>query len=352
MKVAINTSPLKNENRYRGIGIYTEQLVKSLGLLSASDFFCRLVEDKTIIEDDDLIHYPFFDPFFLTLPLKKAKPTVVTIHDVIPLIFPEYYPPGIKGSLKLQIQKFSLKSVKAVITDSENSKRDIVKYLNYPQEKIYVVPLAPSQVFKPITNQRTLDNLKKKYQLPENFILYVGDVNYNKNIPGLIKAFAKFDKVNKADKNNKEKISLVLVGKAFVDEKLAENKEIKKLINSLKLDKKVIRLGWLPDKDLVALYNLASVYCQPSFYEGFGLPVLEAMACGCPVVAANVSSLPEICGQAAIMVEANDIDDMIKGLAEALRRKEELREKGFQQVKKFNWQKTAQKTYEVYQKVV
>jgi len=135
MKVAINTSPLRNENRYRGIGIYTEQLVKSLGLLSASDFFCRLVEDKTIIEDDDLIHYPFFDPFFLTLPLKKAKPTVVTIHDVIPLIFPEHYPPGIKGSLKFQIQKFSLKSVKAVITDSENSKRDIVKYLNYPQEK-------------------------------------------------------------------------------------------------------------------------------------------------------------------------------------------------------------------------
>jgi len=102
-------------------------------------------------------------------------------------------------------------------------------------------------------------------------------------------------------------------------------------------------LGWLPDKDLVALYNLASVYCQPSFYEGFGLPVLEAMACGCPVVAANVSSLPEICGQAAIMVEANDIDDMIKGLAEALRRKEELREKGFQQVKNLTGRKLPEK---------
>ena len=342
MKVAIDVSPLKNANRYRGVGIYTQQLVKSLQSLNISNFSCQLIEDKTMVKDSDLIHYPFFDLFFLTLPLKKPKPTVVTIHDVIPLIFPEHYPAGIRGSLKFRTQKFSLKGVKAVITDSENSRKDIFKYLNYPKNKIYVVPLAPGKEFRPITNHQSLTTIKHKYQLPETFVLYVGDVNYNKNIPGLIRAFARI----------KENLKLILVGKAFEDENLKETKEIIRLINSLKLSKKVIRLGWVPDKDLVALYNLASVYCQPSFYEGFGLPVLEAMACGCPVVAAKTSSLPEICGSAAIMVDPYNLDDMIKGLKKALVKQEELRDKGFQQVKKFSWGKTAQKTYEIYQKVV
>jgi len=335
MKVAIDVSPLKNANRYRGVGIYTQQLVKSLQLLKISGFSCQLIEDKKMIGGNDLIHCPFFDLFFLTLPLKKPKPTVVTIHDVIPLVFPEYYPPGIRGNLKFQVQKFSLKGVKAVITDSENSRKDILKYLNYPKEKIYVVHLAPAKEFKPIT-------AKNKYQLPEKFVLYVGDVNYNKNIPGLIRALAGL----------KEKMSLVLVGKAFKDESLKETQEIVKLINSLRLSKGVIRLGWIPDKDLVAVYNLASVYCQPSFYEGFGLPVLEAMACGCPVAAAKTSSLPEICGSAAVMFNPNDINNMIRGLGEAINKREELIKKGLLQAKKFSWQKVAQQTYEVYQKVV
>ena len=356
MKVAIDVSPLKNANRYRGVGIYTQQLVKSLQSLNISNFSCQLIEDKTMVKDSDLIHYPFFDLFFLTLPLKKPKPTVVTIHDVIPLIFPEHYPAGIRGSLKFQTQKFSLKGVKAVITDSENSRKDIFKYLNYPKNKIYVVPLAPGKEFRPITNHQSLTTIKHKYQLPETFVLYVGDVNYNKNIIGFIKAFKKLN-TSDGDRpslrgHDSSEVRLVLIGKAFTDENLKETKEIIQLINSLKLSKKVIRLGWVPNKDLVALYNLASVYCQPSFYEGFGLPVLEAMACGCPVVAAKTSSLPEICGSAAIMVDPYNLDDMIKGLKKALVKQEELRDKGFQQVKKFSWGKTAQKTYEIYQKVV
>ena len=135
MKVAIDVSPLKNANRYRGVGIYTQQLVKSLQSLNISNFSCQLIEDKTMVKDSDLIHYPFFDLFFLTLPLKKEKPTVVTIHDVIPLVFSEHYPVGLRGAFKFQIQKNSLKNVRAVITDSENSKKDIFKYLNYPKEK-------------------------------------------------------------------------------------------------------------------------------------------------------------------------------------------------------------------------
>ena len=202
--------------------------------------------------------------------------------------------------------------------------------------------MAPAPYFKVIKEESILKRISEKYNLPENFVLYVGDVNYNKNIPGLIKAFAGL----------KGDLSLVLTGKAFLEDDLRENQEITKLIKTLKLEKKVIRLGFLTTEDLVVLYNLAAVYCQPSFYEGFGLPVLEAMACGCPVVAANTSSLPEICGPAAIMVDPHYINDMIKGLQEALLKKEELKEKGFAQVRKFSWEKTAKKTYEIYQKVV
>jgi len=269
----------------------------------------------------------------------------VTIHDTIPLVFPEHYPPGVKGNLKFQIQKFSLKNVKAVITDSENSKKDIFKYLNYPKEKIYVIPLAPAKDFKVIKNKDFLDKIKRKYKLPEKFILYVGDVNYNKNVLGLIKAFADF-------RDQEKDFKLVLVGKAFLEEDLKETQEIIKLINLLDLNKNIIRLGWIPQEDLAGIYNSATVYCQPSFYEGFGLPVLEAMACGCPVVAANTSSLPEICGRAAIMFDPYNIKSIVEGIKMALNQKSDLMAKGLRQVENFNWEKVAQKTYEVYQKVV
>ena len=342
MRVALDISPLKTGHQFRGIGVYTQNLEKAFKESKIPNFEVDLIEGGKIHQDCDLIHYPYFDLFFLTLPFKKVKPSVVTIHDVIPLVFPENYKPGLRGTLKFQLQKFSLKGVKGVITDSENSKNDIFKYLNYPKNRIYVVSLAPASHFKVIKEESVLKRVSKKYNLPENFALYVGDVNYNKNIPGLIKAFAGL----------KGDLSLVLVGKAFLEDDLKENQEITKLIKTLKLEKKVVRLGFLTAEDLVALYNLAVVYCQPSFYEGFGLPVLEAMACGCPVVAANTSSLPEICGPATIMVDPHNINDMIKGLQEALLKKEELKEKGFAQVRKFSWEKTAKKTYEIYQKVV
>ncbi len=348
MKIAIDTSPLKSGHQYRGIGVYTQNLVEAFQKEKITDFHLQLVDDKKISDDGDLIHYPFFDLFFLTLPLKKLKQTVVTIHDVIPLVFPENFPAGFKGKIKFNLQKIALKNVKAVITDSENSKKDIFKYLNYPKERIFVVPLAQDKEFKVIKEKNLLDRIQKKYQLSEEFLLYVGDVNYNKNVLGLIKAFAEFKKDHKNFK-------LVLVGKAFQDKSLKETKEIIQLIDSLKLGREIIKLGWVPVEDLVVIYNLARVYCQPSFYEGFGLPVLEAMACGTPVVASEASSLPEICGEAALMVDPHDIQSLCKGLKSIVDNPSTalmLKQKGLKQSEKFSWSKTALKTYEIYQKVV
>ncbi|MCX6724680.1 MAG: glycosyltransferase family 1 protein [Candidatus Shapirobacteria bacterium] len=197
-----------------------------------------------------------------------------------------------------------------------------------------------------MNDKSLLAKTKKKYDLPDNFVLYVGDVNYNKNISGLIKAFADIKDQN---------LKLVLVGKAFMDKEIKETQEISKLVKLLGLEKKVISLGWVSSEELAAIYNQATVYCQPSFYEGFGLPVLEAMACGCPVVCADNSSLKEICGQAALMVKIDTIYSIAQGISLLLDNKtkrEELSQKGLEWVKNFSWQKTAQKTYEVYKKLV
>lgn len=345
MKVAIDISPLKSSHRFRGIGAYTKNLVKSLQSLKKRDFELVLIEKDKIPQNCDLIHFPYFDLFFTTLPLIRKKKTIVTIHDTTPLVFPKHYPPGIKGKLRFQVQKMALRTVDGVITDSKNSKKDIVKYLGYSKEKIHVVYLAAADIFKPITNHQSLATVKHKYHLPNKFVLYVGDVNYNKNILGLVKACKLV------------KTPLVIVGKQAVEKKIdrshPENRDLVWLQDYCKSS--IILTGFVPNKDLVALYNLATVYCQPSFYEGFGLPVLEAMACGTPVVTSKKASLPEITRKAAVLVDPYDINDIANGLTVAIEDedlREDLIEKGLKQVKNFSWEKVANETYKVYQKVV
>lgn len=346
MKVAIDVSPLKSAHQFRGIGVYTKRLVEALKKHPAADLEVVLVEEGNIPKNCDLIHYPYYDLFWSTLPLARKKKTVVTIHDTIPLIFPKHYPPGVKGRLRFQKQKLALKTASAVICDSKNSKKDIVKYLDFPDDKIYVVYLAPGEEFKPITDHRSLTAIRRKYRFPKQFVLYVGDVNYNKNVLGLVKACKKI------------KVPLVIVGKQAAqksfDHKHIENQPLKTLIDEYGKDPDIIRLGFVPDEDLVVIYNLATVYCQPSFYEGFGLPVLESMVCGTPVVASKKSSLPEIVGRAAVLIDPYDIIDIANGLTVAIEDRdlrEDLIQKGLKQAKKFSWKKTADGTYKVYQKM-
>lgn len=350
MKVALDLTPLYSAHQFRGIGFYTKRLIEAMKKIAPKKGieleFVKSV-DKLLFLDADIIHYPYFSPFFLTLPGKKLTKSVVTIHDLIPPKFIEHYPPGVKGRLRWEIQKRRLKKIDGVITDSFYWQEEIPKLTGYPKEKIYVVSLAAGEEFKIIGDNRLLAKIKKKYQLPNNFILYVGDVNWNKNVVGLIEAISKI-------KNQKSDIKLVLVGKAFENKDLKETKEILQLIKQLNLINQIKILGYVPTEDLVGIYNLAMVYCQPSFSEGFGLPVLEAMSCGCPVVAAKTSSLPEICGEAAILVDPYDIDSIAGGIKKVLESKkiqEELRKRGLEWVKNFSWEKTAQKTLEIYEKI-
>jgi len=347
MKVAIDLTPLYSAHQFRGSGFYTKRLVEAMEKIApkkGAELEFVKSTDKLLFVEADVIHFPYFSPFFLTLPGKKLAKSVVTIHDLIPIKHLEHYPPGIRGRLRWEIQKRRLKKVEAVITDSEYWREEIPKLSGFPKEKIFVIPLSAGEEFKKSKVKSQKLKVKEKYQLPDNFVLYVGDVNWNKNVTGLVKAFEIFNFQFSIFK-------LVLVGKAFEDNNLKETQEILQLIKELNLINQTKILGYVPTEDLVGIYNLATVFCLPSFSEGFGLPVLEAMACGCPVVAGRTSSLPEICDEAAVLVDPYDINDIARGIKKAIENKEKLGEKGIKQAAKFSWQQTANLTLEVYEKV-
>jgi len=344
MKIAIDTSPFYGPSKNRGIGIYTANLIDALKKLRGVEI--KEIKRGEFYSDVDIIHYPYFDFFFLTLPLIKKRKTVVTVHDCTPLIFPRHYPPGLRGKIKFLIQKFSLEGVAAVITDSQSSKNDIIHYLGVPDEKIHVIYLAADPIFRKINEEKLKAEIKQKYDLPEEFVFYVGDVNYNKNLPGLVEAFGLI---------KDRKIKLVLAGGSFEKRELPEVAGLLKLIKELNLSERVKILGYVPADELSGIYNLATLYCQPSFYEGFGLQILEAMACGCPVITSNVSSLPEVAGEAAILVDPENVSDVATAI-NTVRKDKQIRtkmiESGFEQAKKFSWKKTAEKTIDVYRRVL
>ena len=279
MNIAIDTTPLTSGHSGRGVGVYTKYLIESLQKYERQHTYTFVTRGQKVSDNTDLVHYPYFDPYFLTLPLQKPHPVVVTVHDLIPLVFPQEFPSGVRGQIKWQIQKVSLRGSSRVIADSHSSKKDITKITGLHPAKIDVIYLAPAAIFRQILQKEILNRILKQYSLPEHFILYVGDVNWNKNIPGLLHAYAIYKKANPS-----LDIQLVLVGKAFRNDALHENQIIQKLIHDYGIERNVIIPGYVSESDLACIYNLAICLVQPSFYEGFGFPVLEAMACGCPVV--------------------------------------------------------------------
>lgn len=344
MKINLDISRLNQAALKRGVGFYTKNLYQGLKNLKDSNQYC-LTQNKLKKANCDLIHYPYFDPFFLTLPLIKEKPAIVTVHDLIPLKFPQYYPAGIRGRIKWQLQKLSLKKAKAIITDSNNSKKDIKEIIGFPDDKIFVVYLAANKKFRKLEAGDWRLEIKKKYHLSENFFLYVGDLNWNKNVKGLIRAFSI---INHQSSNTK----LVLIGNAFKNKQLPELQQLQQLIQKLNLKKEITLLGFIPANDLAAIYNLASLYIQPSFYEGFGLPILEAMSCGCPVLSSNQASLPEVGGEAIKYFnpyKKNDLEEKLLSLMLNKKKLIELGMKGLKWAKKFSWRKTALATRKVYQ---
>lgn len=345
MKIAIDESPLKSGNylshRVRGTGFYLTSLKESLRKYYPENKYLYFTRGERFPEKPDIVHFPYFEPFFLTLPLKMPKNSIVTVHDMTPFVFPQHFPTGIKGKIKWNIQKMNLRKAAAIITDSEASKSDIIKFTGIAKDKIFVVYLAAAEHFK------KKESVKNKFNLPEKFALYVGDITWNKNLPNLIKAI------------NQTKIPLVVVGKAFLNKEYDENnpwnsgiKESQELAGK---NLNVIGLGFVSDEDLLDIYNLATVFVIPSSYEGFGLPIVEAMSCGCPVVTTKNGSIPEVAGESVYYVEANSADSIRDGIEKVFNNKElqqNLSEKGMERAKLFSWKKTADGTIKVYKKII
>lgn len=354
MKIAFNIIPLKSAHKERGIGYYTRNLLE--GLKQETDLeiieFTSLADIK---KDIDCMHFPWFDLYFHTLPLNTHFLTVVTIHDVIPLIFKDRYPVGLRGKINFFLQKLALKRCKRIITDSYASKADIVKYLKIDESKIVVIPLAADQHFK-VLNESKLLLVKRKYNLPDRFLLYVGDANFVKNLPFLVDCFNDLVK-----SSGFVDLKLVLAGGVFlknVEEidhpELISLKKVLRMIKDYGLESKVLRPGRLDSEDLVAFYNLATIYVQPSLYEGFGLSVLQAFACGTPAVISERGSLKEVGGGAALYFDPENKVQFNALVAEILQNKSlqnKLSKLGFIQAAKFSWEKTAEQTKLVYAKI-
>jgi len=376
MKIAIDTSPLKErgivQHRVRGTGFYIENLKKSLIKYYPQHkyiFFTQhqsgagFTRGEKLPKDVDLVHYPYFEPFFLTLPILNNHKTVVTVHDLTPLVFPKEFPIGVKGKFKWEIQKRALKNADNIITDSGCSKKDIVKFTGISEEKISVVYLAAGEEFRQVQSSTLrlrpapdgaglrsgqefkIQSLRNKYSLPEKFVLYVGDVTWNKNLPRLVEGIQKIN------------VTLVMAGSALVRKEFDQfnpwNQDLLKVQKLARGDKRIIILGFVSTEDLVALYNTATVFAMPSLYEGFGLPLLEAMSCGCPVLTTKEGSIPEVAGKAAYNVDAYDTNDIANGIGEVYfnqKLQKELSQKGLMQAKKFSWKKTAENTVNVYER--
>lgn len=344
MKIAIDISPLQTGHKVRGVGFYLENLKRALLRYDKENEYLFFVPGEKLPKNIDLIHFPYFEPFFLALPLYNKNKTVVTVHDLTPIVFPDAFPRGIKGEVRWQMQRLALKKANRIITDSKCSKDDAIKLAGVRQDLIDVVYLAAGEQFRVIkSSESKLLSLRKKYNLPEKFALYVGDVTWNKNLPRLLDAIKTTN------------ISLVMIGKNLVNENYDRNNpwnhDLNRVNDLAKDDKRIIRLGFVESDDLVSIYNAATVFVMPSLYEGFGLPILEAQACGCPVVTTKEGSLKEVAFDSAYFVDGYNYESIARGIQKVFNSsdlQQDLRSKGFENVKKYSWEKTAEETIQAY----
>lgn len=227
-----------------------------------------------------------------------------------------------------------------IIADSESTRNDIVEFLHVDENKVVTVHLAASNWARYIEDKSVIKNIRKKYGIDRDYMLFVGSIEPRKNIANIIRAYNIY--------SNMQEDALLLVlcgGKGWM------NEEIFKEFESSEYRKKIIFTGFVDEDDLAYMYNGASFFIYPSLYEGFGIPILEAMACGVPVITSNVSSLPEVAGDAAILISPRNVEELADSmlrLTNSASLREDMREKGLLQIRKFSWRRCAQETLSVY----
>jgi glycosyltransferase involved in cell wall biosynthesis len=292
--------------------------------------FSRLVPGVTLFHSTE----------HLLMPLGQI-PTVLTVHDLIYKLFPDYHKRLNYWYLNLAMPLFCRRA-KAIIAVSEASKRDIIDHYDVDPAKIHVVYEAAAEHFQPATEQH-IERVREIYSLPDRFLIHLSTIEPRKNLERLLKALTILRQID-------ESLQLVLVGaKGWLYNDFFARIEAEGL-------QEVVRpLGWIPDEDLPAIIGAANLAVQPSLYEGFGLPILEHMACGQVVAASDSSSHPEVGGNAAAYFKATDIDEMVAVIGRLLVNKDEYdhrRQLGLEQATRFSWRRTAEQTLAIYDQLI
>jgi glycosyltransferase involved in cell wall biosynthesis len=287
------------------------------------------------ISDLDLLHSPYFP-----VPKIRTFKGVLTIHDLIPLRVPEWFGNNnVHDFFDTEIRE-TVKYIDHIIADSQATKNDIIDLFSIDENKISVVYLGVDQSFINILPNQGDNSILEKYDINSNYILSVCTVEPRKNIQRILKSYEILRE------RHKEKIELVLVGRlGWKYENLLQ------MIKESKFSDDIILTGYVPDEDLLILYRNAEVFMYPSLYEGFGLPILEAMSCEAPVITSNVSSLPEVGGDSVMYCDPYDVESIVYTIEEIITKpslQKELREKGKIRAQQFSWKKAAEQTRQIY----
>ncbi len=325
--------------------LYSPLTLRTLPLrasLRAIEYLQKMVLYQTFASQDvQVFHSPFWrlPPQKITGPI----PRVLTIYDLIPVLAPQYVTEVLTQFMKNVIEGIDIDH-DYVICISQHTKKEFINYTHMSPDRVFVVPLAADDSFQPTADESHIKRCKKLYRIPEgDYFLTLAEMQPRKNLARLIEAFIHF-----LEKTKKKDTYLVLVGSFGW-----ENDAIFRAINRFSDHKeKIIVTGYVEDEHLAAIYSGAMMFIYPSLYEGFGLPPLEAMQCGVPVIAANSTSIPEVVGDAGILVDPldiNEISDSIYTLYNSESLRKEFRERGLQRAKLFSWTKCADDTVNVYQ---
>jgi glycosyltransferase involved in cell wall biosynthesis len=307
----------------------------------ATNPFLRLGFDlaQKVREDSpDLLHVQY------TAPLGCSVPVVVSVHDVSFLEHPEYFTRDRALQLQWTVRR-TVRRAARILTGTEFSRRSILKvYGDLDEDKVVAVPNAAASEFRPISREAASATVRERYSISAPFLLSVGDLQPRKNQIGLIRAFARLVRAHPHLKHH-----LVLAGKEtwFAD-------RVREAARESGVVDRIHFFGFVSDRDLLQLYNACEVFVFPSFYEGFGLPALEAMACGRAVVCSNTSALPEVVDGAAILFDPYAVDEIVRAIADLLLDAElraRMERLGLQRAAHFSWQKTAERTLEVFREV-
>lgn len=352
-----------------GIGTYTKQILKNILSIdsvnnyylfwSGRDYESILKHCNVKISISSKKHHRFWEQYYIPellknkevdvyhvpqngigLPESKKSIYIATIHDLIPYIMPETVGKGYLSKFISQMPRI-IASVDMIITVSEWSKKDIMRIFDVPENKIAVTYLAADDLFKPMDRVSASDHINKKYNIDGNFILYLGGFSPRKNVKSILVAYSMIYK------NLSRDYKVVVIGSARDDHQF-----LNKLSQSLGIDGRVYFPGYVPYEDLPYFYNAADLFVYPSLYEGFGLPTLEAMCCGTPTITSNVSSIPEIVGEGAMLINPFDTSELAKSMEMVLENndiKADLISKGFERALSFSWKKAAQETLAVYE---